>query len=797
MQDLRFAVRTLLRRPGFTVAAIVTLAVGIGATVSIFSVVNGVLLSPLAFPDSEDLVVLWTRNTETGLSDRGFDHPDIRAVEANVTALDIVGFGGTRPTLSGFGDPRVVFGTRATDGLIRLMGLEPVFGRDIRAEDDIEGGPRVVVVSHDFWMDQFSGDPDVVGRSITLNDVAWEVIGVAPPAFDFPNSSELWMPRRHEDDGCDHGCRVLNAVGRVRADRGMADAGAELAAASAQIAEQFPNSHRGERFELESMLAHEVSDVRTALWVLLGAVGMVLLIACANVANLLLVRASGRRTEVALRGTLGASRFRIVRQLLTESALLAVLAGVMGLVLAYWGTAGLASLAPDELPRLDEVRLSGVVFGFTAALVLLVTALFGVLPALHASSDVATGNGGRRTSGFRGAGRSRSLLLVGEVALSLTLLLGAGLLLRTLGEMRALNLGFDAEGIERFRISVPGGRYDSIAVGSFFQELETELTRLPTVASAGWGFGVPMAVGNISSSVVLLDRPGVAPPDRPEFAVRPATAGFLDATGTRLLQGRWFDERDRYGAQPVAVINQAAARLHYPGVDPIGLLLKPDVTWGFERSPDLTIVGIVEDVVRTGPWDEPEAAVYLPNTQFGASTGYMSLRLAPGTTSAISDARRVVGAMDPSLAIWDEANMQDVVALSRAPTLFYALLLSAFSMVALLLAAVGLYGVVAYMVAQRTHEIGVRIALGAASDQVTGMVLREGIRPALMGIAVGLALSWAGARVLSSMLYGVAWGDPRAFLGVSVLLLAVTATATAIPARRASHVPPATALRAD
>ena len=533
-QDVAFGFRSLRRRPGFTLAAVLTLAMGMGATVSMFSVVNGVLLDPLPYPDSEDLVVVWNRNVGMGSRGRSIDHPDIRAVQAAVSGFTVAGFSGSRPTLTGFGDPQVLFGARVTDGLIGLMGLQPALGRDLTADDDVAGGPNVVVISHEFWVERMARDPDVLGRTIELSAESWEIVGVAPQGFDFPSGAEVWMPRQHDLDGCDHGCSILNAVGRISPDRSFEEISAGLASVSASIEEQYPDEHRDDRLEIESMLSYEVSDVRTALWVLLGAVGAVLLIACANVANLLLVRANARRSEVALRATLGASRRRIVRQLLTENLLIAVAAGLAGVVLAHWGTEALVALAPADLPRLDQARLSGPVLAFAAGLVVLVTAVFGVFPALVASEEAGTRQGGRRTAGRRHGGRSRSLLLAGEVALSLTLLLGAGLLMRTLERMGAVDLGYDTERIERFRVSLPDARYDSIAVGDFLEQLQDELAGLPQVAAAGWGFGVPLASGNISASTILHDREPVPPPDQPVFQIRPVTTGFLEATGTRL-----------------------------------------------------------------------------------------------------------------------------------------------------------------------------------------------------------------------------------------------------------------------
>lgn len=797
IQDLKFGVRTLLKRPAFSVAAIVTLGLGIGATVSMFSVVDRVLLQPLPYPDSEQLVVLWATELATGERGQSVDHPDVRTLQAEVPDLALAGHSSTRPTLTGFGDPVVVFGSRVTDGLITLMGLTPALGRDLRRDDDVDGGPRVVVVSHDFWTGRLGGDKDVIGRTITLSDEEWEIVGVAPRGFDYPGGAELWMPRRH-GEGCQHGCRIMAAVGRLAPGSDIESVTPRLDAAAARMAEEFPDSHTEAGFALESMLDHEVSDVRTALWALLAAVGTVLLIACANVANLMLVRSTARRPEVVLRATLGASRLRIMRQLLTESLLLAAAAGAVGLALAYWGTEVLTSMAPESLPRLDAAPLNGRMLGVTTLLVGVVSALFGVFPALQMSRGAAKPSGGAtRVAGSREGERSRSLLLVGEIALSLMLLLGTGLLVRTLAEIRAVDLGFETEGIERFRVSLPDARYDSIATGLSILRMEEDFASIPGVAAAGWAFGVPLAAGNMNVSFSLSDRPEVPPSEKPVIAVRPATPGFLQATGTPLLRGRWIADDDRYGTQSVAVINQAAVDAFFPDSDPIGVQIDADVSWAFAGTPPSTIVGVVGDVIQRSPTETPEPAMYLANTQFGANTGYFSLRLQPGVATAIPEARAAIAAMDPSLAIWDVARMEDVVVEARAATFFYATLLTVFSVVALVLAAVGLYGVVAYSVTQRTREIGIRIALGAATDDVTSMVVRQGVRPAVLGIVLGLAGSWFAARLITSLLYGVSPTDPLTIAGVSITLLLVALAATSLPARRAARVAPASALRAD
>ena len=797
-QDLRFGIRTLSKRPGFSFTAVLTLALGIGATVAIFTVVNAVLLRPLPYPSSEDLQVVWSQNVETGERDRTLDHPDLGLFRERVEGVDFVGYAATRPTLTGFGDPQVVFGTRVTDGLITLMGLQPALGRDLRVSDDVDGGPAVLVVSHSFWTGRLGADPDVLGRTLTLSGVPWEIVGVAPEGFDYPGGVDLWLTRRHESDGCQHGCNIMAAVARLSPGTTVEEAQARLDAAAASLAGDFPDQHRDQGFVFQPMLDHEVADVRTALWVLLGSVGLVLLIACANVANLMLVRASGRRGEVQLRATLGASRLRIIRQLLTESAVLSALGGALGLVFAFWGTRALVAIAPEGLPRLADATIDPVVLGFAGLLVFGVTAVFGVVPALQLTRESGGADAGsRRVSGDRNSHRSRSVLLVAEVALSLTLLLGSGLLIRTLSEMRSVELGFDTDGIERFRVSLPEARYDSLSVGVMIAQIETDLQAIPGVSAAGWSFGVPFASGTIGASVVLLDRPEVGVPDQPGIEVRVATPGFLEATGTALVRGRWFDRSDQYETERVAVINEAAVRAFYADRDPIGAQLEPSVSWGFEESYAATIVGVVADVIRHSPTEPPPAAMYLVNSQFGANTGYFSLRLEPGVATAIPEARRAVAGLDPSLALYDVTTMENVVGDTRAATRFYTTLLSIFSGVALLLAAIGLYGVVAYTASQRTREIGIRIALGAEADDVTGMVIRQGVRPALLGIAVGLVASWFGARMLGSLLFGVTWQDPVTLVGVVGMLLVVTGLATLLPARRAARIHPSSALRAD
>ncbi|HSM60683.1 MAG TPA: ABC transporter permease, partial [Longimicrobiales bacterium] len=774
-----------------------TLALGIGASVAIFSVVNGVLLRPLPYPDPEGLVVPVPVDTRDGSPGTTVDHPDVRTWQAEIDGLTLAGYSGARPTLTGIGEPEVIDGVRVTDGLLEVFGLQPAMGRDIRRDEDVPDGPNVVVVSHAFWRERLGSDPEVLGRSLVLSGESWEVVGVAPAGFDFPDGSMLWMPRHHSVAECGHGCGVLRPIGRLAPGTSLGEVQDRMDAVSARLAEEHPDAHRDSGIRLERLLDVQVADVRVALWILMGAVMMVLLIACANVANLLLVRAGDRTGEVALRRTLGAHRVRVVRQLLTESLLLSSIGGVLGIGLASWGVSAIVSLAPPGIPHLDRVSVDGRVLLFALSVVLGVTLLFGLAPAVKLAGRPLQGvlGQGRGAAGRRGAERSRALLLSAEVALSLMLLLGAGLLVGTLHKIRAVDPGFAVERVERFRMSTPESRYDTESAIRLFDELEGRLAALPEVALAGSAFGIPLGSGSISTSVTFPDREPVDVADQPSMAIRAASPGYLEASGIPLLRGRWFDASDVRATGGVAVVNQAAVRRHYPDKDPIGKPLKASVSWGFEGDFEGTIVGVVGDTRSRSLTRADEPAMYVPNAQFGANSVYVTLRLRPGAASAMPGVRAVLAEMDPALAITSWERMEDVVAEELAPTRFYLTLLGAFSILALVLAAVGLYGVVAYAVSRRTREIGIRVALGARGDDVVGMMVREGVRPALAGVAVGLAVSWFGARALGSLLYGVEPQDPLILASVTGILLAVVAAATLVPARRATRIAPTEALR--
>lgn len=796
LQDIRLAARGLRKRPGFAAAAAGTLALGLGVVVALFSVVDAVLLRPLPYPDSEELVVFWKVDTEDGTRGRSVDHPDLDAWSGAVPALQILGYASSQPTLLLEGSAEVVTAARVTGAPLRTFGVTPHLGRDLTRADDVPDGPRVAMLSHAFWSTRLGAAPDVVGTSITLNGEPWEIVGVAPAGFAFPGRPDLWLPRLHAAAGCGHGCNVMVAAGRLPDGMDIAAVEQQLRPVDTRLAEAFPEDHGDVVTELQSMHEHDVADVRLGLWVLMGAVALVLLIACANVANLMIVRGAGRSGEMAVRATLGASRGRLVRQLLAEALVLAGMAGVLGTLLASWGIHALVGLAPEGLPRMDEVALDPRALGFAVLLVLLVTVVFGLLPARRVARAAPASflHGGTRVEGRRGGGWSRSLLLSGEVALSLVLLLGAGLMFRTLAEIRAVELGYQVEDIERFRLSTPESRYDTEETLRFFGQLEDRLAALPSVEAVGHAFGVPFAPGSMTVGIELRSRPDAEPAP---VGVRPASPGYLETLRIPLVRGRWFTGDDVHESEAVAVVNETAARVLFPDRSPLGERISLSVSWGFDNEPDWTIVGVVGDT-RTSDATQPDIpTVYLPNAQFGLSLAYFTLRRAAGAPSVLPAARELLRDLDPELAMTTEESLSEAVGRETASTQFYLTLLGLFSALAVVLAAVGLYGVVAYSVSRRVREIGIRRALGARAGDVVGLVVRQGVAPALVGVAVGLVASWIGARALSTLLYGVEPGDPLTLAGATLLLLFVVLLATLVPARRAAAIHPGNALREE
>jgi len=798
-QDLAFTLRSLTRNPAFSLAALLTIALGIGATTSIFSVVNGILLRPLPYSDQDRLVTIHAASVQKPESRGVMSGPDILDLASVDAIRTLVGFSGGSTTLTGRGEARIIPGTRVSEGILSTFGLKPLLGRDLRPEEAIPGAPRSVVVGYGFWQEELGGDTDVLGQTLQLDGDTYEIVGVAPRGFDFPDGSRMWRPYYRSED-CGRGCHVYKTVGRLADGATFEQAREQAEALALRLEEAFPDSNFEKRFNLTSLEDDLVGDVRTQLWIVLAAVGLVLLVACANVANLLLARSQGRMTEVGIRVALGAGRLRLVQQVLTESLTLSLLGGAAGLGLTYGGVEVLRRMAPDALPRVEEVTVDPSVLLFALLLSVLVALLFGLAPAVRlarSSPSAALGQSRRGADAGPSGRRARTLLLGGEVTLSLILLVGAGLLLRTLGRLHDIDPGFRTDNITRFTIGLPESGYPDLeSAAGFFEALEERLAALPEVESVGSTFGAALGRMNASANTTVEGRPEPAPGTEIEALFRPVTPGYLETMGMPVLAGRGIEESDRNGSPEVALVNQTLARELFPGEDPIGKKVRVGVDFGF-GSPYRTIVGIVADSRMLSLTQEPLGAFFVPQRQAGPEYLTVAVRSHPGGGSLVPTIRHEVAALDPNLPLAQVETMDQVVAEATAPTRFFLTLLAVFAVLAVTLAAVGLYGVATYMVSRRRQEIGIRIALGARSHRVTRMVIGQTAVPVLIGLLVGLSASLMGARVMEHLLFEVDPRDPLVYVGVSVILVGVAFVASLLPALQASRVDPGEALRRE
>jgi predicted permease len=656
-------------------------------------------------------------------------------------------------------------------------------------------------VGHGFWQERFGADPELLGRTLRLNGELYEIIGVAPEGFGFPANAQLWVPYYIDVEDCGRGCRLLEVVGRLADGTSVETARSELTALGSRLEAAYPEDNYGRGFGVATLEDEIVGDVRTGLLVLLAAVGIVLLIACANVANLLLARANARAGEIAVRSALGASRLRIVGQLLLEALVLAGLGGALGTLMASFAFDALLWLAPATIPRLDDVAVDGTVLSFALGTSLLTLLLFALAPALRlASVPVAAllSHSGRGRSDGPAHDRSRSALLVAQMALSLTLLSGAGLLLRSLSELRSIELGFDHEGVLTFDLWLPDAPYvsDADRAARFFTDLEERIVALPGVESVGSIFGSPLSGDGATTSVRYLDRP--APPEGQEEAavLRVTTPGFHETLEIPLLRGRALEKRDRADAPRVALVSRSLADRYYPNQDPIGKQIQLGMSFGYAETPR-TIVGVVSDIRSVRLTRAPMPEVYVPQSQMGSVYMTVTVRSTSSTADLLPGIRREVETLDPDVPIRDVEMLETTVERSFGSARFYLTLLTIFAGIAVMLAAVGLYGVVAYLVARRTREIGIRMALGATRGAVVRMVVAQGLRPAAAGVVLGLAGAYLGSRILRSLLYNVEPGDPVTLAGVTALLLVIVVAAIIVPARQAIKIPPAAALRAE
>jgi len=800
-QDLRFAFRQLAKSPGFTLIAILTLALGVGATTSIFSVVDGILLRPLPFPAPDRLVRVYPLEDGQPSAFSVLNFLDWRRQSRTIEAASLLDAGSVNLTGAG-GEPERLSGAWVSPEFFSVIKAPLLAGRGFAPGEDKPGASRVVVLSEELWKRRFGGDRGLLGRTVSLDGAPYTVVGIAGRAR-WPSISDLWLPfelNEHRLDPRNRGAIYLAAVARLAPGTTLAAARAEARTIAARLEAQYPEKNTGYRMDMAGMQTYMVGDVRTPLFVLMGAVLFVLLIACVNVANLLLVRASGRESELAVRTALGAGRMRIVRQLLTESVVLALLGGAAGAALAVLATRTLVALAPQGTPRLREVGVDSSVLLFTLAVSLVTGIVFGLAPALRASRpDLSTAlKEGVRGSKGRPAVYARSALVVLETALAVVLLAGAGLLLRSFGALVRVDPGFDAKHAIVFELSPPSPKYEEDPqLRSLANDLTERLRRLPGVVAAGASaFGQPLSRNDISFSFNVEGRPKALPGQEVSMRVAPVTPGYFRALGLRQVRGRLFTDQDRDGSTPVAILTQAAVQKFFPNDDPIGKRIILDWSHnGVKRGGE--VVGIVGDFKQSTLDRDSDPQIFLPYDQ--APLGALSLvvRSTADLGAVAAAARAQVHEVDPDLPVYELQTLEELVAASVAQPRFYMLLLGGFAAVALVMAAIGLYGVIAYAVSQRRQEIGVRMALGATRRGVAGMVLRQGLMLALAGAAAGLVGAFLATRGLRTLLFAVSASDPVTYTGVALMLVLVAAFAAYLPARRAARTEPQLALRGE
>jgi putative ABC transport system permease protein len=777
--------------------ALAVLALGVGANTAIFSVVNAVLLRPLPYPGAERVVALDGVNPSKGIRQSNMSAPDFedwKAQARSFEAMSLYAEGGSN--LTGGTEPERVTAAWVGADFFRVIGVGAASGRALLPEDDRPGGSQVVVLSHGLWQRRFGSDPAAVGRTVELGGRNWEIVGVMPHDFDFPRRAQLWGPLQLDVAEEPRDNRAYSVVGRLREGVTLEAAQAELDAISARLAASYEVTNAGWGVDLDPLKEELVGSLKATLFVLLAGVGLLLLIACANVANLLLARASGRRREVALRLALGAGRARIARQMLTESVMLGLAGGALGAALSVWLTELLVALAPADTPRLAEASADWRVLLFAAGASVLTGVAFGVAPALQASRyglNESLKEGGRGVAG--GRSRVRSALVVAEVALSLLLLAGAGLLVKSFARLQAVDPGFDPEGAVTMRVSLPGARYKEPArKAEFYAALTERLKSLPGVEAAGATISLPLGGSSLSvGRGFIRDGRPETPEEADNASYATVTPDYFRAMRIPLRAGRVFDERDNMESAMVVVVNESFARKAFAGEDPLGKRIR---IWRDEKFPR-EVVGVVGDT-RPQRLDGPAALqMYVPHRQ-DATWGGLSLVLrarGADADSLVRAARAEVRALDRELPVYDVKALSKVVADSTAYRRVTMFLMAGFACAALLLAGVGLYGVVSYAAAQRTHEIGIRLALGARGRDILGLVVRQGMLLTLAGLGVGLGCAFALTRLMSSLLYGVSAADPFVYAAVSLLLAAVALLACLVPARRATKVDPMVALR--
>ncbi|MGO8735801.1 MAG: ADOP family duplicated permease, partial [Terriglobia bacterium] len=801
-QDIRCGLRMLRKNPGFTAVAVITLALGIGANTAIFSVVNGVLLRPLPYKNPGRLVQLWATNTKWKASRMILSPADFFDLADENQVFEEASI--YRPgdmNLAGRGEPERVWSARVSTNMFKLLGVRPALGRAFLPDEAQPGKGQVAIISHGLWERRFGGDGAILGKPVTLDTSPYVVVGVMPLGFAFPRATtDVWVPFVPTTDELrSHGLQEAFAVARLKRTVRLEQAQADMNPIAARLANAYPKTNEGRGFRLVPLQEEIVGDVRPALLVLFGAVGLVLLIACANVANLSLARGAGRQREIAIREALGASRPRVIRQLLTESLLVALIGGGLGLLFAPGGIVLLRTIGPADFPRLNGVGIDRWVLWFTFGVSVVSSILFGLVPAFQVSKPDLRGSlkEAAMTShlGFTtfGRHRTRSILVISQVALALVLLAGSGLLIRSFWRLVTVDPGFDVHNVLTMSVSLPSTKYSTTpARNAFFQDVLNRVAALPGVTAAGAVNMSPISGGAVTYSFEIEGHPSARAEESPEAELEIISPGYFQAMGVKLLRGRGFTNQDRRGAPVVAIISQALARRYWPNEDPVGRRILGE--WSARGLTE--IVGVVSDTRDIALAAAPRPQLYLPYLQFD-NFGYMTLavRASSNPLEIAHPIEAQVWAVDRDQPVADVMTLEGVLSKSVAEPRFRTLVLGIFAGLALSLALVGVYGVMSYTVIQRTHEIGIRMALGAERGNVLRLVVRQGFALTFMGLGAGILVALALTRFLVAFLYDVRATDSATFVAVSFVLAAAGLVASYIPARRATKVDPMEALR--
>jgi putative ABC transport system permease protein len=807
-QDVKYGIRMLTKSPGFTAIAILTLALGIGANTAIFSVVNAELLRPLPFRDPSRLVSVASSNSRTHTTAGAMSYPDFSDLRGqNQVFENMAAYTDGSFTLTGVDQPAHIVGSSVSASLFDVLGVTPELGRTFLPDED-QPHHHSVILSHQLWASRFASDPHVIGRTILLDKNAYTVVGVMPSSFQYPlarQASTLWTtmsPLLESPDNSpamaqERGAHFLRSIARLKPGVTLAQAQAGMDVITASLSKQYPDTDKYWGALVVSEQDRMTHSIRPALFVMMIAVGFVLLIACVNVANLLLARATARTREIAIRAALGAGRDRLVKQLLTESFLLAFIAGGLGLLLALWGSQILVRMSPEQLPRVSEIHVDGMVMAFTLGIAMLTGLLFGLAPAMHVShSNIVDSlkEGALSTTASKARFGLRSSLVVIEMALALVLLVSAGLLIRSLVRMQQVNPGFDPRNVMTASVDVPDAKYSDPQKAEFFRVLIPKLSALPGVQSAAAVYPLPMGGDEIRTTFQIEGRP-VSKSEEPAASLRDVTPNYFATMRIPLLQGRDFDDREAANSTPVVIINEALARQYFPGENPLGKHIKPGISTGSGEPLMREIVGVVGNVKfhdLTSEW-LPES--YVPSSQLPFGSMTLVARSAQDPHSLAKMMTETVRSMDPDMPAYAAKTVEEYLDGTLSVPRFNTGLLALFAGLAMILTAVGLYGVISYSVAQRTHEIGIRMALGAKRGAMLRLVVGQGLKLGLLGVGIGFVVAIGLTHFLSSFLFGVTATDPVSFAGVISLLLVVVLVACYVPARRAMRVDPMVALR--